>query len=338
MMTSRVLLTFAVAAALLAGCKEPGGTEPGGPGRRAGPARRESDASTAGTTPRDPDVFDAGRVPVSNVPLLDFPFIQLPAGYPPAGVSVLDYERVPLWTGDQMEWVEGRIHMSRFEMAEGKQFSALELGRNLDHVVAAMGVKVTESPVPQQVVEQIPRVTRDRLEGALLWLEFSTANTDLIRRADRDIWVQLRHSTQFPASWMVVETKALVPTATLLPAAALKQQLDDAGTVPLQVNPATDKAGILPDSQPQLAEVARMLEADPVLRLAVGGHTDDSGDAGHNQRLSERRAQAVVAALAAHGIERSRLSAEGFGATRPVADNGSEDGRARNRRVGLARC
>jgi len=69
----------------------------------------------------------------------------------------------------------------------------------------------------------------------------------------------------------------------------------------------------------------------------VEGHTDNQGNAAANQALSERRAQAVVAWLSAHGIAASRLSAKGLGQTNPVADNTTEDGRAKNRRVELVK-
>jgi OmpA-OmpF porin, OOP family len=73
------------------------------------------------------------------------------------------------------------------------------------------------------------------------------------------------------------------------------------------------------------------------LKLRVEGHTDNQGNAAANQALSERRAQAVVAWLTAHGIAASRLTAKGMGQTKPVADNGGEEGRAKNRRVELVK-
>jgi outer membrane protein OmpA-like peptidoglycan-associated protein len=80
-----------------------------------------------------------------------------------------------------------------------------------------------------------------------------------------------------------------------------------------------------------------MLKGEPALKIVVEGHTDSTGDPAGNQRLSEMRAEAVVAELITRGIEASRLSAKGFGRTKPIADNGTEEGRAKNRRVELVR-
>lgn len=68
-------------------------------------------------------------------------------------------------------------------------------------------------------------------------------------------------------------------------------------------------------------------------RVRIEGHTDNVGDAAANQRLSEARAAAVRAALASRGVNLERLDAAGFGDTRPLADNGSDAGRAANRRI-----
>ena len=78
-----------------------------------------------------------------------------------------------------------------------------------------------------------------------------------------------------------------------------------------------------------------MLSDTPALKLSINGHTDNTGDAGHNLQLSEARAASVVAALVDGGIDRTRLQAKGFGQAEPVADNATEDGKARNRRVEL---
>jgi len=107
--------------------------------------------------------------------------------------------------------------------------------------------------------------------------------------------------------------------------------------VALYLNFDSDQATLRPDAQPTLAEVQKLLTGSPDLRLAVQGHTDNTSTPAHNQQLSEARAQAVVAALAAQGITGGRLQAAGFGQTKPLADNATETGRARNRRVELVR-
>ena len=99
----------------------------------------------------------------------------------------------------------------------------------------------------------------------------------------------------------------------------------------------TGKAAILPASEPVLGEVQKLLENRPDLRIRIEGHTDNVGQRAANQALSERRAQAVMGWLIANGIDAGRLSAKGFADTQPVADNGSAEGRAKNRRVELVK-
>jgi outer membrane protein OmpA-like peptidoglycan-associated protein len=99
----------------------------------------------------------------------------------------------------------------------------------------------------------------------------------------------------------------------------------------------TGKAAILPDSEAALSEIVKLLQQDADLKLRVEGHTDNQGNAAANQALSEKRAQAVVVWLTAHGIAANRLTAKGFGQTKPIEDNGTEDGRAKNRRVELVK-
>jgi len=99
----------------------------------------------------------------------------------------------------------------------------------------------------------------------------------------------------------------------------------------------TGKATILADSGQILGEIVKLLQQNPDLKLRVEGHTDNQGNAAANQALSEKRAQSVLAWLTAHGIPAARLTAKGLGQTQPVADNGTEDGRAKNRRVELAK-
>jgi OOP family OmpA-OmpF porin len=94
-----------------------------------------------------------------------------------------------------------------------------------------------------------------------------------------------------------------------------------------------NSADLTPGALQTLAGVADALRGEPNLRAEIAGHTDSSGADAYNLRLSQQRADAVLVYLSSLGIERSRLVARGYGEGQPVADNGSAEGRDRNRRV-----
>jgi outer membrane protein OmpA-like peptidoglycan-associated protein len=79
--------------------------------------------------------------------------------------------------------------------------------------------------------------------------------------------------------------------------------------------------------------VLGLINNHPGSRWIIAGHTDNQGDSAHNQVLSQNRSASVIAWLKAHGVDASRLASQGFGASRPVADNATANGRALNRRV-----
>ena len=94
-----------------------------------------------------------------------------------------------------------------------------------------------------------------------------------------------------------------------------------------------NRHSIQPNSFPRLEELATVLLENPGLRIELHGHTDDTGNTASNQALSEQRAEAVRDFLTIKGVDSSRLSTKGFGATKAVADNTDEAGRQLNRRV-----
>lgn len=97
----------------------------------------------------------------------------------------------------------------------------------------------------------------------------------------------------------------------------------------------TGKAKLKPESQEQLKNIAEILKAYPKVTLKLGGYTDNTGDPKANLRLSQQRADAVMADLVKLGVHAGRLKAEGYGQEYPVADNTTEEGRAKNRRIDL---
>jgi len=151
-----------------------------------------------------------------------------------------------------------------------------------------------------------------------------------------DTWYWLQNSgSYYYQTLLTVKSMQQEVTAD---ASGIADELNKSGHMALYgIHFEAGKATILPDSESVLGEVAKMLQQNPDIKVSVEGHTDNVGSATSNQTLSEKRAQAVVAWLTAHGIDASRLSAKGWGSNKPVEDNTTEDGRAKNRRVELVK-
>lgn len=135
----------------------------------------------------------------------------------------------------------------------------------------------------------------------------------------------------------VIEPAAVKTGKVTVDAGAIGSALTRDGKIALYgVLFDTDKAQLRPDSDDQLAQMAKALTAAPALKVFIVGHTDNQGDFETNLGLSQRRAQAVLDALASrYKIAAPRMTARGVANLAPVASNANDDSRARNRRVEL---
>jgi OOP family OmpA-OmpF porin len=94
-----------------------------------------------------------------------------------------------------------------------------------------------------------------------------------------------------------------------------------------------NSAELTATSRPVLDDVAASLQKHPLLKVELQGHTDSTGPADYNLKLSERRANSVRNYLISHGVPESQLAAKGYGLTQPIDTNKTKEGRAHNRRV-----
>jgi outer membrane protein OmpA-like peptidoglycan-associated protein len=109
------------------------------------------------------------------------------------------------------------------------------------------------------------------------------------------------------------------------------------GHIALYINFDTGKSTIKPESKVIIEQIVQMLKANPAVKISVEGHTDNVGNPKSNKMLSDNRAKAVVTAIVAQGIDAKCLSSVGHGQDKPIADNKTEEGRAKNRRVELVK-
>ncbi|ASI67564.1 hypothetical protein BA022_02605 [Diaphorobacter nitroreducens] len=161
-----------------------------------------------------------------------------------------------------------------------------------------------------------------------------TTNVFLIDRQGAKVWIVLSNAYDSGYQLTYIEAK---PLQQVVKAGQLADAIHKQGFATLYINFDNNKSDVKPEAKPAMEEVVALLKADSVLRLSIEGHTDNVGNAVTNKTLSQARAQSVVKALVASGIDAKRLQAKGFGSEVPVADNRSEEGRAKNRRVELVK-
>jgi outer membrane protein OmpA-like peptidoglycan-associated protein len=116
---------------------------------------------------------------------------------------------------------------------------------------------------------------------------------------------------------------------------AILKELKETGKAILYINFDSGKSTIKKESMPVVEQIIEMMRLAPDIKISVEGHTDSDGSNESNLKLSEARAKAVVEAITKGGIDAARLSSAGFGEEKPISDNTTADGKAKNRRVEL---
>jgi OOP family OmpA-OmpF porin len=152
-----------------------------------------------------------------------------------------------------------------------------------------------------------------------------------IRKDGKEIWAEINAGEEY--YYITIIEKADVRQE--ITANDILRDLNATGKAILYINFDSGKSTIKEDSKSVIDQISQLLASHPEICLSVEGHTDSQGEEASNQTLSQNRAKAVMDAIVANGISSDRLSSKGFGEQRPIADNSTEEGRAKNRRVEL---
>lgn len=285
--------------------------------------------------------FQISSIPVSDAPIGEFPYFGMPDGYhtTPKLSGTIEHAVFPFRLDDRYIAVEGRVYQANIRVDQDRAFSTLEVEAHIEETMRLAGAnKVFEGVIPRAESSRIlTREFTSTFANGLCW-PTEPVRTYVIHRTDRAIWVHACSYGGIGAAWVIAEDTRVAPEeATAVGAEALRQRIDAEGRVDIAIQFESDSSRMLSGSQQQIAEILEMMEAAPELVLSVNGYTDNSGTAQRNLELSTQRAQTIVDELIGRGIDSGRLRAHGFGRERPVADNGTAEGRAKNRRVELER-
>jgi len=227
--------------------------------------------------------------------------------------------------GGKKESVEGNVTTITYvfnEESQAKKPSPLQIVRNYEAAIVGKGGKRAFSGA-------------DDVDGGPMGATFSMTATG------KEYWVAVRKMYEPNTtgevgafSLIVLEKEAMKQDVE---ASELFKELNKTGFIALYINFETGKSDIKSESQKTIDQILQMLKDNPSLRVSIEGHTDNVGAPQSNQTLSENRAKAIMASLVARGIDGARLASKGWGPTKPVGDNKTEEGRAKNRRVEIVK-
>jgi OmpA-OmpF porin, OOP family len=210
---------------------------------------------------------------------------------------------------EKVQRIEGHKTFIRYMLKEGsKEAGGVQISRNYGNAITKIG-------------------------GTVVATQSDYKTTYKVNRNGKEVWAYLS-PTSGDYELTIIEREAMKQDIS---AGELLAALEKEGHVALYINFDTGKDVIKPESKSIIEQVTKMLKDNPKLQVIIEGHTDNTGDKDGNQLLSEMRSASVKSALVENGIDQKRLEAVGYGRTKPIAENDTEEGRAKNRRVEIVK-
>ena len=252
----------------------------------------------------------------------DTPYFTGMPNYKIVDATDQEFADYRFFNGKDCTTLEGKKMFRAYTLKEGaKQSSELQVSRNYANALKSMGgIVVFEGQCSGADCAEncgyrmmVGKVTKG---GNELWVEVVPFNDG------NDYYLT------------IVAKEAMKQDIT---AGDMFEALNRDGHIALYINFDTGKSTVKSESKPIIIQIVEMLKSNPELKINVEGHTDNVGSQKSNKTLSEARAKAVTAEIVAQGIEAERLTAFGHGQDKPIADNNTGEGRAKNRRVELVK-
>jgi outer membrane protein OmpA-like peptidoglycan-associated protein len=233
----------------------------------------------------------------------DHPMFNRMSGFYITDYSAEDFGTHEFYYLDKDEVVEGK--KTYITYASDKEVGALKIIRNFSNAIKKIGGQAYEEGDNRVVL--------------------------IVKKGNAETWAEV-WSYNDSYTLIIIEKGEVEQEIT---ANAILEELNKTGKAILYINFDSGKSTIKNESMPVVEQIIEMMNQAPDIQISVEGHTDSDGKNEANLKLSEARANAVMDAIVKGGIDKTRLSSAGFGEEKPIADNSTPEGKAKNRRVEL---
>lgn len=327
----------------------------------SGDKKNETSSDTVATTTETPAEhpagstetfknFDWSTIPQSNAEIGEFPFLTAPSSFiitdkgrsneSKTGYSELkDFNKLIMFTGGSFYNAEGKVAKLVFKMKESEaDWNQYSFDSSVEKYMQSIGAKLLGKLKVTQVQKEFLNKEDDMsIYNHVVGDPYNDpVRMYALNHATGKIMFQV-YSNSASGEVGVVELAAFEQTIKAPTAAQMKKDIDANGKAILNINFDTDKSTLQPEGQKVVDEILSLMKGNVDLKIAIEGHTDNAGSGDHNKKLSTDRANTILKSLTSNGITASRLTAEGFGAERPLVANDSEANMAKNRRVELVK-
>lgn len=297
----------------------------------------ETPAKKNDTQETNASTFDINTIPLTKEDIGSFPYFTLPEGLEPQNKPLerkFDVCFFPI--NGVMTPVEGRIWKSGITAKRGEEFSQRYFEKSMQDYLTNIGaVKIFDGEITKEEYDRYNK--QDPNKGGEGDIGYAGQNIKvfIIRSVSQGtIYIQYTANNAM-GKLNLVQEEGFKQTVKKITATEITKDLVEKGKSILYINFDIDKATLTPDGTELVKEIAKSLNNNTSIKIAVEGHTDNTGNAAHNKKLSSDRSNAVVSSLKSQGIAGDRLTAKGFGSENPLVANDSEENKAKNRRVEL---
>jgi outer membrane protein OmpA-like peptidoglycan-associated protein len=282
-------------------------------------------------------IFSWEGIPESIIDIGAYPYIT-----PPKGMIIdknesksYEFDKLEMYDGNTFFILDGKVERMRIAMDGDKKWQQYLFDKSISEYLKSIGAKlIFENQIPYELTQKwgdnpnaIYQHMHEFYAGDVV---NGTISMYVLKTADKKIGFQISSKSRTIG---VVEYQDFKQTIEKITADDILDEIKNKGYSTLHINFETGKSRISPNSYDVVNEIVKMMKANTSLKISIEGHTDNTGDEESNMKLSKNRARSVQMSLTDENIDASRLKSEGFGQTKPIEDNTTEEGKAKNRRV-----